>query len=407
MQSTSGTNTTTVVNHVVYDTFGQIKSQTNTTWQPLFAYTGREWDADAGLYYYRARWYDARVGRFLSEDPLGFAAGDVNLSRYVANSATMFVDPSGMFGVIPSGGILDEPSGMILDPDSAAIANPNGVFDFESSAMAAAPEVFDAPDISGIDRAQPASAIIPDLSSGPTNGFVPLDQPSRADQVVRVYRPRTIGDRVHAAIDAPWKGTGLIGAFLRSYPLVAAPGPGDYIRALIPKGRGHLVIEYADGHRYISLDGGLTSGEMTEQAMVLAPIVFGRVTPPARTGSSSRPMFADNWEAVLRQRYGAGNVERVPQFRSVGGILENPSVLTGRTPSEVAARLGLTPGWRVETLGRGSHRGQSWALREYGSNGLPTGRMLRWHPGGGHHGSQPYWRIIDHTGDVGGIIPGG
>ncbi|MCY2964026.1 MAG: RHS repeat-associated core domain-containing protein, partial [Planctomycetota bacterium] len=95
-QYTSGTNTTTVVNHVVYDTFGQIKSQTNTTWQPLFAYTGREWDADAGLYYYRARWYDARVGRLLREDPLGLADGDVNLSRYVANSATMFVDPSGM-----------------------------------------------------------------------------------------------------------------------------------------------------------------------------------------------------------------------------------------------------------------------------------------------------------------------
>ena len=95
-QYTSGTNTTTVVNHVVYDAFGQIKSQTNTTWQPLFAYTGREWDADAGLYYYRARWYDARVGRFISEDPLGFAAGDVNLSRYVANSVTMFVDPSGL-----------------------------------------------------------------------------------------------------------------------------------------------------------------------------------------------------------------------------------------------------------------------------------------------------------------------
>ncbi|MCY2962079.1 MAG: RHS repeat-associated core domain-containing protein, partial [Planctomycetota bacterium] len=109
-QYTSGTNTTTVVNHVVYDTFGQIKSQTNTTWQPLFAYTGREWDADAGLYYYRARWYDARVGRFLSEDPLGFAAGDVNLSRYVANSATMFVDPSGL----EETPVYEDPSTLVL-----------------------------------------------------------------------------------------------------------------------------------------------------------------------------------------------------------------------------------------------------------------------------------------------------
>ncbi|MFN6107665.1 MAG: RHS repeat domain-containing protein, partial [Planctomycetaceae bacterium] len=46
--------------------------------------------------FYRARWYDPRAGRFLSEDPLGFAAGDVNLSRYVGNGATLWVDPSGM-----------------------------------------------------------------------------------------------------------------------------------------------------------------------------------------------------------------------------------------------------------------------------------------------------------------------
>ncbi|MFN9200140.1 MAG: RHS repeat-associated core domain-containing protein, partial [Planctomycetaceae bacterium] len=66
-----------------YDTIGQIVSQTNSQFQPWFAYTGREWDPAAGLYFYRARWYDPRADRFLSEDPLGFAAGDVNLNRYV------------------------------------------------------------------------------------------------------------------------------------------------------------------------------------------------------------------------------------------------------------------------------------------------------------------------------------
>ena len=39
------------------------------------AYTGREWDPETGLYYYRARYYDPKVGRFISEDPIGFAAG--------------------------------------------------------------------------------------------------------------------------------------------------------------------------------------------------------------------------------------------------------------------------------------------------------------------------------------------
>jgi RHS repeat-associated protein len=96
VQYNAATGTTTVVNHIRYDTFGQIVSQTNSQFQPWFAYTGREWDPAVGLYFYRARWYDPRAGRFTSEDPLGFAAGDVNLSRYVGNGPTLWVDPSGM-----------------------------------------------------------------------------------------------------------------------------------------------------------------------------------------------------------------------------------------------------------------------------------------------------------------------
>ncbi|WP_284176677.1 RHS repeat-associated core domain-containing protein, partial [Frigidibacter sp. SD6-1] len=42
-----------------------------------YGFTGREYDAETGLYHYRARVYDPGVGRFLQADPLGFAAGDV------------------------------------------------------------------------------------------------------------------------------------------------------------------------------------------------------------------------------------------------------------------------------------------------------------------------------------------
>ncbi|NEZ56463.1 RHS repeat-associated core domain-containing protein [Adonisia turfae] len=58
-------------------------------------YTGRERDDATGLIYYRARYYDPTVGRFLSEDPLGFDAGDANLYRYVFHSPTNYTDPSG------------------------------------------------------------------------------------------------------------------------------------------------------------------------------------------------------------------------------------------------------------------------------------------------------------------------
>lgn len=95
----SGTDTTSIVNHLKYDSFGKVLSQTNSSYQPLHTYTGREWDADANLFYYRARWYDPIVGRFIGEDPITFAAGDTNLSRYVGNSSLSLLDPSGMSGI--------------------------------------------------------------------------------------------------------------------------------------------------------------------------------------------------------------------------------------------------------------------------------------------------------------------
>jgi RHS repeat-associated protein len=98
VQYNSGTDTTSVVNHVIYGAFGNFTSQSNSAYQPLFAYTGQMWDADAGLYYYHARWYNPVIGRFISQDPSGFAAGDANLYRYVVNSPTNFTDPTGLQG---------------------------------------------------------------------------------------------------------------------------------------------------------------------------------------------------------------------------------------------------------------------------------------------------------------------
>jgi hypothetical protein len=42
-------------------------------------------------------------------------------------------------------------------------------------------------------------------------------------------------------------------------------------------------------------------------------------------------------------------------------------------------------------------QGQGWLLREYTPARHPTGRTIRWHPGGGHHGPDPYWRVIDYN----------
>ena len=86
----------TVSDSFVYDSFGNVSSSTGSFSQP-FRYTGREWDGETGLYYYRARYYDPYAGRFLSEDTIGFKAG-VNFYAYVFNRSTRSSDPFGRDG---------------------------------------------------------------------------------------------------------------------------------------------------------------------------------------------------------------------------------------------------------------------------------------------------------------------
>jgi len=58
-------------------------------------YTSREWDEEIELYYYRARHYEPRIGRFIQRDPIGYY-DDTNLYRYVGNSSMNYTDPWGL-----------------------------------------------------------------------------------------------------------------------------------------------------------------------------------------------------------------------------------------------------------------------------------------------------------------------
>jgi RHS repeat-associated protein len=83
-----------------YDSYGNVSSGSAST---RYTYTGREADSDNGLMYYRARWYDPQQGRFISEDPIGFDGGDVNVYSYVANSPVSKGDPFGLQRAGPRG----------------------------------------------------------------------------------------------------------------------------------------------------------------------------------------------------------------------------------------------------------------------------------------------------------------
>src|SRR3974390_2377206 len=77
-----------------YDSFGNLVASSGSLVNS-FRYTGREFDTEPGLYYYRARYYDPALGRFTSEDMERFDAGP-NFYPYVLNSPTNWVDPMGL-----------------------------------------------------------------------------------------------------------------------------------------------------------------------------------------------------------------------------------------------------------------------------------------------------------------------
>ena len=86
----------TLIGTLVYDGYGNVSTDTTGANGDQYQSTGRERDAESGLQYNRARYYDPLTGRWLNEDPIGFEGGDENLFRYARNQPFSNADPSGL-----------------------------------------------------------------------------------------------------------------------------------------------------------------------------------------------------------------------------------------------------------------------------------------------------------------------
>lgn len=92
-----------VLEQYEYDAYGK-PSFLNAAGAPMpvslaetrYLFTGRRWDEESGLYYYRARYYDPQHGRFVQRDPIGYGDG-MNLYAYVGNNPVNRIDYLGLY----------------------------------------------------------------------------------------------------------------------------------------------------------------------------------------------------------------------------------------------------------------------------------------------------------------------
>jgi RHS repeat-associated protein len=136
LMNTSGS----LVKSQKYEAFGKATGSLSTR----YGYTGREYDSDTKLNYYRARWYDAEQGRFISSDPIGFYAG-LNFYSYVRNKPTMYTDAWGLLdpGIYQYAQPITENAKYVgpavVGAGSAAAASSGGVAGVAGMSVAAAP----------------------------------------------------------------------------------------------------------------------------------------------------------------------------------------------------------------------------------------------------------------------------
>jgi len=101
----------TPVQQIEYMPFGEsYVDWRELSWNTPYRFTGKEQDPETGLYYYGARYYDAKIGRFMSVDPLAEKSPGWSPYTYTLNNPIRYIDPDGRAPISFDGGPDDPPS---------------------------------------------------------------------------------------------------------------------------------------------------------------------------------------------------------------------------------------------------------------------------------------------------------
>ena len=144
-----------------------------------------------------------------------------------------------------------------------------------------------------------------------------------------------------------------------------------------------------------SLTGIATYGTLSEAELE----VVNNVKRPQQLGNvgesssnAKNPMTGDDWHNYFNETYGADNVTW--ESTSIQDIVDMPSKITDFSPKQISD-LARRSGWTVGPLGKGSLAGITYEQGGGISMHAPNGSSIyiQYHPGGGHHGVMPYYKV--------------
>ncbi|WP_438032864.1 SpvB/TcaC N-terminal domain-containing protein [Sorangium sp. So ce204] len=305
-----------------------------------YVFTGKELDQATGLYYFGARYYDPRSSVWLSPDPI--------LDEYMEGGTSGGVFNPGNLGLYSY--TLNNPVNLV-DPDGRSAQGAHRNFP---------------PGANGCRH--------PSCFNGPAG------QKFHQEQMLQ---------RMNAGAAAAGR---------------TSRGIGDGMRRLLFR----FVMQQQQAARPAAQPAAAPAQppQAAQPAKAAQPAPAAKPPQGAEAAKPSQAVPPAQPSATSSKGGGAGSSSSAKRaaasMRRVGEVLDtvddvmaNPNLLDGMKPQDLMLRLGGKPpgNWRVEKLAHGKHAGQGFMLRQYNSGGKPTGRMIQWHPGGGHHGPQPYWKV--------------
>lgn len=353
-----------------------------------YLYGGKELQEETQWYDHGARMYDATIGKWNVPDPLAASFENVSPYNHSNNNPVNFTDPTGLAPVFQNGGwdqyenvpswvkndliqydrdVYNGIKQMVYDNRQSGWDSYNSKVDgFNASLRSVGFNNVFLPiaDVRGFSN---FASFLRNVETIATLAYTAYENGAKFDTYTNPSNGHLYGENPYGAYMGPqnaneWETFGdVLGS--TEIPLVAQLGDAISLGANVYQGDGGGVL-----------------------MSVAAFIPFG----------SQFKLAAKTSTTALRK---VGSV-----LESVDDVMASPNLLKGKSPLQVEGILGKTPGWRIETLGQGSQKGNGWVLRQYNAKGNPTGPQLRWHPGGGHHGPTPYWRVVGSNGDLGGII---